>query len=81
MVTPIRRADLDALAIWLCDEHMYHEYSMTAPKTLTESDHKQFEDEQKRNGGYCNRCKNFAGELLSLFHVTPLADDESAVAV
>ena len=29
-----------------------------------------FEKQQQRNGGYCNTCKDFAGELLANFDLT-----------
>lgn len=70
MVSLIMSRDLDQLGRWLCDDKEFHEFA-DRHKCADECDcMERFEREQKRNGGYCDHCRDFAGELLSVFNIT-----------
>ena len=67
-VTVIDQEKLNQLARWLCQEKEYH-YPLEKMRTRQVADH-EFERQQKENGGYCQICKDFAGELLSHFDLS-----------
>lgn len=65
---------LDSLSTWLCSEKEYH-YPIEKmreskdngiPRKIGDT---EFDRQQKTNGGYCNLCKDFAGEILSHFEL------------
>jgi hypothetical protein len=60
---------LDKLGTWLCEEKSYcaGRYENYARKFGDEAADRVWTNEKKRNGGYCDPCKNFAGELLAKF--------------
>lgn len=62
--TILHRAELDELGVWLCD---HDEYCAHFPYTGTAGEDAQIERERRNNGGYCNRCRDYAGKLLSVF--------------
>jgi hypothetical protein len=70
-VSILDREALENLARWLCQENEYHDrlesYGREKSKKERDSGYDLFEAEQNLNGGYCNKCRNFAGELLSEF--------------
>lgn len=66
--TVLALADLNRLGWWLCQSA---EYCQHFPYTGSESEDRRIEAEHKRNGGYCDRCRDFAGKLLSEFAITP----------
>lgn len=67
-VSQLDKDALDKLAKWLCEENSYHDFALklTAGYTADQVE-QQFDRQQKTNGGYCDRCKDFAGELLANF--------------
>ena len=68
---------LDSLATWLCQTNEYHDV-IERSRTLKISDC-EFERQVKANG-YCNHCRDFAGELLSHFDIVknPEADNANS---
>jgi hypothetical protein len=60
-------SQLNRLAVWL---HEVDEYCAQFPYTGSESEDRRIEAEIKQNGGYCDRCRDFAGKLLSEFSIT-----------
>ncbi len=72
-VSQLDKDALDNLAKWLCQENGYHDVKRPRDKLTTEEWDRScevFEKQQQRNGGYCNTCKDFAGELLANFDLT-----------
>ena len=55
------------LALFLCREAESHVDSPTHKCSPDCDCDKRFERECKRNGGYCDPCRDFAGKLLSRF--------------
>lgn len=67
---------LDALAKWLCDQQCYHDkQDAWMRRKLSDAEQAAFEREIEHNGGYCNGCRDFAGEILSHFDLTQSFDD------
>ena len=62
----ISKPDLDRLALWLCRTD---EYCCRLSYSNTLGEDAQIEREIRANGGYCDRCKDHAGKLLSEFFV------------
>ena len=72
-VSQLDKDALDKLARWLCEENAYHDthyYSRQQREHNVEADDRRYDAEYKANGGYCDRCKDFAGELLANFDLT-----------
>jgi len=73
---------LDNLGRWLCQEKDYHDkhdaFHRNGHIGCEDEAFRQFEEEQKDNGGYCNVCRDFAGELLSQFdlQVKPVTHEQ-----
>ena len=72
--TIISRDQLDLLARWLCQKNEYcdHQPSHFDDKRTKEQLDRAYdraEEERKANGGYCNACRDFAGEILAKFDV------------
>jgi hypothetical protein len=68
-VVILDRADLDALALWLCADDCYHDkLEHWADRSCSDDD---FMAQQKVNGGYCNVCRDHAGAILAIFNVKP----------
>ncbi len=67
-VTVIDEAKLDDLARWLCQDKDYH-YYIEKSRTRVLADN-EFDRQLRKNGGYCNVCKDFAGEILSRFDLS-----------
>ena len=65
----IDQEQLDALAKWLCDQNSYHD---RLAEWATASD-EAFERQCKEQG-YCNACRDFAGEILARFTLTERTD-------
>lgn len=57
---------LISLAIWLCNDNEYH-HEKEKCHTMQTSD-KEFDSQMKKQG-YCNTCRDFAGEILSHFNL------------
>ena len=66
--TVIDRTSLDTVGRWLCQ---VDEYCSHFPYTGSAAEDARIEREQKENGGYCDRCREFAGKLLAQFFVIP----------
>lgn len=64
--TIIRQQDLDRLAVWL---HQVDDYCAHFPYNGSIAEDERIERECRENHGYCDRCKDHAGKLLSEFAV------------
>lgn len=64
---------LSKLATALCDDG-WHDYRVSDGDFLSIEDDERFEAEVKTNGGYCNRCMDDAGFILSKFDLTERED-------
>ncbi len=71
-VSQLDKDALDKLAKWLCRENAYHDDKHPHGLSADAWDRscEVFEKQQQRNGGYCNTCRDFAGELLANFDLT-----------
>lgn len=56
-------AQVDALAIWLCSVHAYHDRMHTNISDETFS-------KQTSKDGYCNMCRDFAGAIVAEFTIS-----------
>lgn len=71
VVLPVDPESLKVLAQWICDEACVtnqtesHNCGPDCPAC------NNYEYEQEKNGGYCDKCRDFAGRLLT---ESPLAD-------
>ena len=78
-VALIAQEELDALATWLCEDKEYHypiekmreSKDNIIPRKISDV---EFERQKKANGGYCNLCRDFAGEMLSKFELVMKVD-------
>lgn len=76
-VALIDQEALDSLGTWLCYEKEYH-YPIEQQRQHNNPNlwrpsakvaDAEFESQKKENGGYCDICKDFAGEILSHFEL------------
>jgi hypothetical protein len=75
-VSVLDKDALDSLACWLCSDKEYH-YPVEKLQTRSVNDH-EFERQVKHNGGYCNICRDCAGEILSHFDLVKKEADHAA---
>lgn len=77
-VALLTEQNLDSLATWLCSDNEYHYYK-EANSSFRVADH-EF-DKQVKAQGYCNLCKDFAGEILAHFDLVrkPVSADGKMV--
>ena len=72
-VSVLDKVALDNVARWLCQEDSYHDkydaFNSNGHIGCQDADFETFKHEQQHNGGYCNICLNYAGELLSVFNL------------
>ncbi len=66
-VAVIDQDGLDALATWLCREKDFHFEASQHKCTGADCYSCKAFDKQVEKQSYCNRCRDFAGELLSHF--------------
>ena len=66
--TVLNDSILDALAVWLCETNDYHD-AIEQVRSMQTSD-KAFDAQRKKNGGYCNICRDHAGAIMEKFNVT-----------
>jgi hypothetical protein len=60
---PLDKSHLGSLAKWLCQEKSIHDNYLSHLKISDRA----WEQQVEKNGGYCDKCRDFAGEILSNF--------------
>ena len=60
---PLDESQLGNLAKWLCQEKYIHDNYLPHLKISDSA----WEKQVAKNGGYCDKCRDFAGEILSNF--------------
>lgn len=72
MVAVLDEAAHHAIAMWLCDIDDYHDKcdAFHGRKRSPKSD-QAFESQRFDNGGYCNDCRDHAGNILENFQLVP----------
>ena len=74
-VSILQPGQLDALATWLCNQDCYHDKADAFHGIgNTDKNQRQFDCQVKRNGGYCDECRNHAGAILAHFDLREVSD-------